>query len=125
MKKILIIDDDRELRDVMTTVLSSAYECREAGSKKEGLAVLKTYKPDLVILDVMMESINAGFEAAREIKSNRKFKNVKIMVITNVDRKMGMDFKSEAGDTSWLPVDDYIVKPIDPKALISKVQKLI
>jgi CheY-like chemotaxis protein len=125
MKKILIIDDDKELRKVMTTVLSSAYECREAGSKKEGFAALKTFTPDLVILDVMMESINAGFDAAREIKANKKFKNVKIMVITNVDRKMGMDFKSEAGDKAWLPVDDYYVKPIDPKALISKVQKLI
>ena len=125
MKKILIIDDDKELREVMTTVLSPAYECREAGSKKEGLAILKSYNPDLVILDVMMESMNAGFEAAREIKSNKKFRNVKIMVITNVDRKMGMDFKSEAGDKAWLPVDDYIVKPIDPKTLVSKVQKLI
>ena len=125
MKKILIIDDDRELRGVMTTVLSSAYECREAGSKKEGLAVLKIFKPDLVILDVMMESMNAGFDAAREIKSNRKFKNVKIMVITNVDRKMSMDFKSEAGDKAWLPVDDYYVKPIDPKELMTRVQKLI
>jgi hypothetical protein len=46
-------------------------------------------------------------------------------MITNVDRETGMDFKSEAGDKSWLPVDGYIVKPIDPKALLSKVQKLI
>ncbi|HUI92787.1 MAG TPA: response regulator [Chitinivibrionales bacterium] len=125
MKKILIIDDDKELREVMTTVLSTAYECRQAGSKKEGLAVLKTFTPDLVILDVMMETMNAGFDAAREIKSQKKLKNVKIMVITNVDRKTGMDFRSEAGDQAWLPVDEYYVKPIDPKELIARVQKLI
>jgi CheY-like chemotaxis protein len=125
MKKILVIDDDSALRDVMRAVLSSRYELREAGSKAEGLALLKTFTPDLVMLDVMMESVNAGFDAAREIKSDKKFKNVKILMITNVDRETGMDFKSEAGDKSWLPVDGYIVKPIDPKALLSKVQKLI
>jgi two-component system phosphate regulon response regulator PhoB len=125
MKKILIIDDDSALRDVMKTVLSSRYELREAGSKAEGLALLKTFMPDLVMLDVMMESANAGFEAAREIKSDKKFKNVKILMITNVDRETSIDFKSEAGDKAWLPVDDYIVKPLDPKTLISKVQKLI
>ena len=55
MKKILVIDDDSALRDVMRAVLSSRYELREAGSKAEGLALLKTFTPDLVMLDVMME----------------------------------------------------------------------
>jgi CheY-like chemotaxis protein len=125
MKKILIVDDDSALREVIKTVLSSAYELREAGSKAEGLSLLQKFHPDLVILDVMMESVKAGFEAAREIKANKKFKKIKILMMTNVDRDTHIDYKSEAGDEAWLPVDDYMLKPVDPKSLRAKVQKLL
>lgn len=125
MKKILVVDDDAELRLVMKKVLSAHYELREAGSKKQALSVLKTFAPDLVMLDVMMETDTAGFELAREIKGDTKFKKVKILMMTNIDTESRLDFKSEAGDPAWLPVDDYIVKPVEPKALLAKVQKLI
>jgi CheY-like chemotaxis protein len=125
MKKVLIIDDDADLRDAMKTILGAAYSLREAGSRKQALEILKTFTPDVVLLDVMMESNNAGFELAREIKGNAKLKNAKILMITNIDREMNLDYKKEAGDKDWLPVDDYIVKPVEPKTLLSKVQKLV
>ena len=125
MKKILIVDDDTELRLVMKTALSALYELREAGSKKEAMNVLKAFCPDLVMLDVMMETDTAGFELAREIKGDAKFKNAKILMMTNIDRESNLDFKSEAGDPTWLPVDDYLVKPAGPKAILAKVRKLI
>lgn len=125
MKKILIVDDDPEIRLVMKTALSAHYELREAGSKKEAIKVLTVFSPDLVLLDVMMETETAGFELAREIKDNAKFKNAKILMMTNIDKESNLDFKSEAGDPAWLPVDDYVVKPVGPKALIAKVKKLI
>jgi CheY-like chemotaxis protein len=128
MKKILIIDDDADLRDAMKTVLSAergSYELREAGSRTQALESLKSFTPDLVLLDVMMESNNAGFELAREIKNNPKLKAAKILMITNVDKEMKMDFKKEAGDKDWLPVDDYIVKPVEPKMLLAKVRNLV
>jgi CheY-like chemotaxis protein len=125
MKKVLIIDDDADLREAMKAVLSGTYELREAGSKKQAIETLKTYTPDLVLLDVMMESNNAGFELAREIKSNKKLHAVKILMITGIDNEMKIDFKKEAGDKDWLPVDDYIVKPVEPKTLLSKIQKLL
>jgi CheY-like chemotaxis protein len=125
MKKILIVDDDAELRLVMKTALSAHYELREAGSKTEALKILKTFCPDLVMLDVMMETDTAGFELAREIRGDTKFKKVKILMMTNIDTQSNLDFKSEAGDPSWLPVDDYIVKPVGPKALLAKVKKLV
>jgi DNA-binding response OmpR family regulator len=125
MKKILIVDDDSTLREVMTTVLGSTYELREAGSKSEARGVLATFTPDLVILDVMMETDSAGFELSREIKADKKLKHVRILMATNVDKETNIDYKSEAGDKTWLPVDDYIVKPIDPKTLLAKVKKLL
>jgi DNA-binding response OmpR family regulator len=125
MKKILVIDDDAALREVMKTVLSGSYEVKEAGTKTEGLSVLAKFRPDLVILDVMMESVKAGFEAAREIRVNKKFKNVKILMITNVDKEMHIDYKSEAGDADWLPVDGYLQKPVEPKTLLARVRQLL
>ena len=124
MKKIVIIDDDADLRLTMKTILSSKYEVREAGSAKEGMSLVRSYAPDVVLLDVMMESETAGFELARDIKQDKRNKKVKIMMITSIDRKEHLDFKSEAGDAAWLPVDDYVVKPIDPQTLLSKVEKL-
>ena len=125
MKKILIVDDDADLRLVMKTALSAHYELREAGSKKEALDVLKTFSPGLVMLDVMMETDTAGFELAREIRAIAKFKKVKILMMTNIDTQSNLDFKSEAGDPAWLPVDDYMVKPVEPKALLAKVERLL
>jgi len=125
MKKVFIIDDDEDLREVMKTVLAGKYELQEAGSKKEGWGMLKKSIPDLIILDVMMETVQAGFEMAREIKANQKLKKTKILMLTNVDNEFKINYQAEAGDPDWLPVDDYIVKPVEPKVLLQKVEKLI
>ena len=125
MKKVLIIDDDVDIREVLTTVLEGKYELKEAGSREEGMKAVKEFIPDLVILDVMMEKHDSGFEMAREIKHDEQLKHTKILMSTNVDREMKMDFKKIAGDQDWLPVDDYVVKPIDPKGILSKIEKLI
>lgn len=125
MKKVLIIDDDPDIREVVKTILSDKYEVREAASREEGTATLKDYHPDLVVLDVMMEKHDSGFELAREIKAQDDLKNIKILMTTNVDNEMKMDFKKTAGDPDWLPVDDYVVKPVDPKTFLPKVAKLL
>jgi CheY-like chemotaxis protein len=125
MKKILIVDDDKDLREVMRTVLEKQYTVQEAGNAKEGLAAAIKFSPDLILLDVMMETLSAGFDLARELKTSKKTKQAKILMITNVDKAMKIDYQSETGDTSWLPVDEYVVKPVDPKMLLAKVQKLL
>jgi len=125
MKKILIVDDDADLREVMKTVLQDAYEIREAPGKEAGLALLKTYTPNLVLLDVMMETNSAGFEMARAIRENPKTRNIKILMLTNIDKELNLNFKASAKDPDWLPVDDFLEKPINPKQLRAKIGKLI
>ena len=125
MKKILIIDDDADMRATMSTLLSKKYEVREAGSKKEGHEILKVFVPDLITLDVMMESPSSGFEMSRELKDSEKFNKIKILMLTNVDNEFKIDFKSEALDPHWLPVDDYFVKPLEPKTFLRKIKDLI
>ena len=125
MKKVLIIDDDPDIREVLNTILEGKYELQEATSGEEGKVALKEFLPDLVILDVMMERHDSGFDLARELKNDEQLKGIKILMSTNVDNEMNMDFKKTAGDPDWLPVDDYLVKPIDPKAILEKVEKLL
>ena len=62
---------------------------------------------------------------ARELKNNDKFKNIKIIMLTSVDTESKIDFKSEAGDLDWLPVDHYIEKPVVPDMLLDKVEKVL
>lgn len=73
----------------------------------------------------MMEETTAGFNFARFIKEDEKYKDIKIVITTNIDKELNIDFKKEAGDETWLPVDDYILKPVDPKILIEKINNLL
>jgi len=122
----LIIDDDPDIVEAMRVVLESrGHKIVSAKSGAEGLKKVKLESPDLVILDVMMETMDKGFEVAREIKSDKGSKDVPILMLTAIKDKIGMDFKKEAGDETWLPVDDYVEKPLKPQELLEKVEKLL
>jgi len=123
VKKILIVDDDADLRDAIKLVLAGKYELNDVGTKPEAQAAFKTFKPDLAILDVMMETNSTGFDLAREIKAAAPA--TKVLMLTGVDQVMNIDFKSEAGDPDWLPCDDYLNKPVVPKTLVEKVTALL
>jgi len=125
VKKILIVDDDPDLRDAIKTVLQNKYEMMEAGARDEVFQVLSGFRPDLIILDVMMDTTSTGFELSRELRKDEQLKNVKILMLTSVDEVTNIDFKSAAGDAEWLPVNDYLTKPIEPKILVSKVEALL
>jgi DNA-binding response OmpR family regulator len=125
VKKILIVDDDADLREAIRTVLQNRYEMKEAGGRDEALQALSGFHPDLIILDVMMDTTSTGFELARELRADKRVANVKILMLTSVDEVTNIDFKSAAGDEEWLPVDDYMTKPLEPKLLISKVETLL
>src|SRR3989338_10585239 len=124
MAKILIIDDDPDIVEGMEVVLESKdYEVSNAKSGEDGIKKAKQEKFDLVILDVMMETKDKGFEVAREIKKENK--DIPIIMLTAIKEKLGFDFKGESGDQDWLPVDDYLDKPLKPQELIAKVESFL
>lgn len=126
MPKILIIDDDADIVEAMRVVLEAKdYEVSSAASGQEGLKKTRQDKPDLIILDVMMESADKGFDVARELKKDNNYKDIPILMLTAIKEKTSFDFKQEAGDETWLPVDDYCDKPINPDELIAKVESLL
>ena len=86
---------------------------------------LKETKPDVIILDVMMDTPQDGFILSRQLKQDDKYKDIPILMLTSVKDKIGIDFESVAGDDTWLPVDEYLPKPVKPDVLLEKVAGLL
>ncbi len=123
---ILIIDDDPDIIEAMKVVLENkGYDVRSAQDGAEGMERLKEARPDLIILDVMMRTSQEGFELSRELKHNAQYKDIPILMLTAVKQKTGLDFKDTAGDTSWLPVEEFLDKPVRPDVLLDKVAELL
>jgi CheY-like chemotaxis protein len=124
--KILIVDDDQDLTNAMKIVLENEqFTVLSAASKTEGMEKVRDDRPDLIILDVMMNTWSDGFEMSRELKQDPKFKNIPILMLTAVKEKSGIDFKSTAGDPEWLPVEGFLNKPAEPQVLIAEVKRIL
>ena len=125
-QKILIVDDDPDITEAMKIVLENqGYVVESALDGTEGIQKIKAASPDLIILDVMMNTSQEGFVLSRELKQNPDYKDIPILMVTSVKEKTGIDFKPAAGDESWLPVEDYLDKPVKPEILLEKVKKLL
>ena len=124
--RILIIDDDPDITEAMSVVLTHrGYEIDSAADSSEGMERLTAHRPDLIILDVMMRTSQEGFELSRKLKSDAEYKEIPILMLTAVKDKTGLDFKSAAGEESWLPVEAFLDKPVKPDVLLEKVASLI
>jgi len=130
-EKILIIDDDPDMVEAMRMPLeANAYIVITASSGKEGLQRAKEEIPDLIILDVMMETDTEGFHVAYELRSEepdseyKDCRDIPILMITAISQKKGMNFSPEK-DGTFLPVDGFIEKPILPNDLLEKAAELL
>lgn len=123
---ILIVDDDPDFAVMMKAVLEGDnHSVDTAPGRVEGMEKLKAGKPDLLILDVMMAGWSDGFEMAREIRKNPEYKDMPIIMLTGVEQRTGIGFKSTAGDPEWLPVDAFHDKPVEPEVLLAEVKRLL
>lgn len=124
--KILIVDDDIDFTVSLQAILENQqYNVITAINKIEGMEKVRIEKPDLVILDVMMETTQEGFEMSRELRKDPEFKDLPILMLTSIDSKTGVRFKSAAGDKYTIPVDTYIDKPVEPHILLAEIRNLL
>jgi len=125
-KKIIIIDDDPDYTAVVKSILENEqYSVSVANDRKEGLDKIKREKPGLIILDVMMSTWSDGFEMSRELKKDPDLKDIPILMLTGVESKTGIEFKSSAGDPDWLPVDVFLNKSEELEILLEEVHRLL
>jgi len=124
--RILIVDDDVDLTKALKVTLESRnYTVVTAADRAEGMEKAQAQKPDLFILDVMMGTWQDGFEMSRELKKDRRFKDTPILMLTSIEERTGIEFKSTAGDPNWLPVEGFMEKPVEPEALLAEVERLL
>ena len=125
-QKILVVDDDADLCASLQVIFEHAgYDMRTAAGRSEGMEKVKTEQPDLIILDVMMETWQDGFEMSRDLKGDPQFKNTPILMLTSIEEKTGVEVKSSAGDPAWLPVDGFLDKPVSPRTLLAEAGRLL
>jgi DNA-binding NtrC family response regulator len=116
---ILVIDDDPDIINYCTVVFEGrGYQVRGAVSAAEGEAALRERRPDLVILDIMMESPDSGFELANVIA--RDFTGLPVILFSSIADAAMWTF-----DTSALPVSAMLEKPIEPDDLLDTVRRLL
>ncbi len=124
-KKILVVDDDLDILEQITATLCAAgYDVvsAESGAAAEE-AILKT-RPDLAILDLMMEEKDSGFVLSYEIK--RLYPETPVIMLTAVTGATGMSFASQSLEAqSWTKVDKMMDKPVRPEQLKSEVRRLL
>ena len=120
MKKILIVDDDAGIRELVDmTLRSDDYHIFQAENGQQAIKIARAEKPDLIIMDVMMPGDIDGFEATRIIKSDPETKKCAIIILSG----KGQDAEREKGFTAG--ADDYFTKPFSPLALIKKVEEVL
>lgn len=119
-KTILAVDDEESIRELVNAILASeGYTVVTAFDGADCLEKLKTLKPDLVLLDMMMPGIS-GRETCEKIRANPKTKNLKVAFLT-VAR-----FSESGKDTlKKMKISDYITKPFDNKDLVARVKKIL
>jgi CheY-like chemotaxis protein len=128
-KRIMLIDDDPDLRLTLRLPLEAAgYEVVEANSFAQGQKVVKEANPDLIILDVMMDTATAGFQFALDLHSpdpDSEFKELRetpIIMLTAIHSTTPLRFSP---DDDFLPVDVFLEKPVEPDVLLDKVRDLL
>lgn len=125
-KLILIVDDDPSFLEATSGVLEGCgYQVATALNPEECFQRLEAVLPDLIILDVMMVRLDSGFDVCRKLKKDPKTKHIPVLMLTAIDSTYPFRFGSEAGDEDWLPVDDYVDKPVEAPVLLRHIQRLL
>jgi CheY-like chemotaxis protein len=124
-KKILVVDDDFVLLEQMTAVLTAAgYEVTASEGRAAAEEAILGMKPDLAILDLMMEEKDSGFVLSHQIK--QLYPELPVILLTAVTGATGLSFLPQDSDAqSWIQVDKIMDKPVRPEQLKAEVRRLL
>ncbi len=120
MKKILVIEDDKFLRELISRkIVSEGYDVAEAVDGKKGIEGVNKEKPDLILLDLILPEVD-GFEVLAKIKSNPSSSQIPVIILSNLGRKEDIEKGLKMGAA------DYLIKArFTPDEIIEKVRGII
>lgn len=121
--RILVVDDDPDFVEATSIVLEAeGYVVDSAASGREALAKMRQSRPDLVILDIMMEGILDGLRASKEMEVDKTLREVPILIVSSITSSeyIGMFPTDE-----YLHADNFLSKPVEPARLLAEVKRLL
>jgi len=126
-KNLLLVDDDPDSLDLMSQALSDAgYAVVCCATSKEAVRCALEKPFDLVITDLMMESLDSGFSLSRWIKEYTRPREVPVVVVTAIGRQCGYDFNPRSPEElRAMFADAYLEKPVPAQVLLEQVQSLL
>ena len=123
--KIIIVDDNTDYLFTMKTFLSrNGFDVETAYNGQTGIELIKKERPDLVILDVMMETTFSGFEVCRQVRNDPEIKDTPIIGITGMEYELGLKF-DKYDDEEYFSPDAFFEKPVNREELIKKIKALV
>ncbi len=121
MSKILMVDDDREFLQASKVVLEAkGYQVILADNVDNAEAMINSEKPDLIILDIMMEEADDGIVLAHKLKKSEI--NIPVVMLSGVSTVTGYDY-GKCSDV--LPCNDFLEKPVTPEVLLRKIETIL
>lgn len=124
-KKIVIVDDNKDYLFTTETLLSrNGYEVMTAEDGKKGMALIQKEKPDLILLDVMMETLFSGFEVCRQLKQDPELKSIPIISVSGMADELNLKF-DKTNDNEYFSPDEFLEKPVDKDLLLRKIDGLL
>jgi CheY-like chemotaxis protein len=125
MARIICIDDDSDILETCKVILTGrGHEVETALSGKEGVEKASAFKPDLIILDVMMDDLTDGFHAAYRFRKDPGLKYAPILLLSAINGHFPQKFDPKK-DGEYLPVDAFLEKPVKPGELLAKTTELL
>lgn len=123
--KVLLIDDDPEFIEAISNLLDAKdYRVFTASNGSEGVALARKENPDLILLDMMMNTKTEGIDVARELAQDDTLNTIPVIMISGIRKEMNLPFGMEP-DSDTLPVKAFLEKPVLPDHLLKAVQQHI
>ncbi|MDZ7270775.1 MAG: response regulator [candidate division KSB1 bacterium] len=123
--KILIVDDDPDYVEITRSILESkGYRVDTAHSKAEAEQKLAASRPDLIILDIIMDRMNDGFKLCYQLKHDPQTRTIPVFAISSVNQVTGFTFSPQT-DGEYFEADDFAEKPIKADELLKRVEVLL
>ena len=123
MDRILVIDDDPIFVKSTTAILEAhGYQVESASNREEGLAKMSEQKPDLLLLDVMMDWVLDGVSISREMMAERELRRIPIVMVTSI---LKSEYRGSFPQDEYLHIDSWLNKPCPPDKLVAEVEKTL
>jgi CheY-like chemotaxis protein len=123
--KIVIIDDNTDFLFTMKTFLQrNGFEVQTAEDGQKGIELIKKERPDLILLDIMMETLFSGFEVCKQVRSNEDLQAIPIIGISAMGDELDINY-SQWPDYEYFRPDTFLEKPVDKQRLLQLIPEVI